>query len=140
MKAKFAVIHDHLFMKLPSGRCLSYPKPRMIDAKMPWGQVKTVISFMGVNPYCKKWQRLQITPGRLTENLVQAVARDILVQGAMNVELAGYPGLGSILVEVIATCGPDLTDMTEFDSLMCKMPSWADGLPLKAVGYIGHRY
>ena len=140
LKAKFAVIDDHLFMKLPSGRCLCYPKPRMIDATMPWGEVKPVISFMGVNPYSKKWQRLQITPGRLTENLVQAAARDILVIGAMNVEKAGYPVIGSVHDEVMAHCDENKTDMTDFDAHMCRMPAWADGLPLKAVGYISDRY
>ena len=138
--AKFAVIKDHLFMKLPNGRCISYPRPRMIDATMPWGEVKPVISFEGVNPYSKKWQRLQIKPGRLTENLVQGISRDILVEGAINVEKAGYKVIGSVHDEIITTVKEGQGSVDEFDQLICKMPSWADGLPLKAKGYRAKRY
>lgn len=138
--AKFAVVKDHLFMKLPNGRCLSYPQPRMIDDTMPWGEVKEVISFMGVNPYSKKWGRLKITPGRLTENLVQGAARDVVVQGALNVEKAGYKVIGSVHDEVISRAPEGFGSMEEFNQLICDMPAWAEGLPLAAEGYIAKRY
>jgi len=141
LKARFNSTRDYLFMKLPSNRCISYPKPRLIDARMPWGEVKPVVSFMGVNPYTKKWTRLNISPGRLTENLVQGIARDILVQGAINAERAGYCVRGSVHDEIISTRKEEEgLSIKEFDILICKMPAWADGLPLKAKGYKAKRY
>jgi len=137
---RFMVQHDRLYMKLPSGRLIAYNQPRVEERKMPWGEMKSVITFMGINPYTNKWARLAISPGRLVENQVQGLTRDILVQGLLNVERAGYKVIGSIHDEGIAYAPEDFGSIEEFDQLMCEMPPWADGLPLKAKGYEAMRY
>jgi DNA polymerase len=134
----FRVKHNRLLMRLKSGRCIAYNSPKVESKMMPWGEMKPTITFMGINPYSRKWSRMQITPGRLTENLIQADCREILVQGLLNVEMAGYKVLGSLHDEGIAIAKEG--DIEQFNQLMCDMPSWTGGLPLSAGGWVGMRY
>lgn len=139
-KTLFGYFNNKLYMKLPSGRAIVYNLPETSMETMPWGQRKEIISFMGINPYSGKWQRLLISPGRLVENEIQGLARDILVQGAINVEKKGYKVIGTVHDEVLAYVPKGFGSQEEFDSLLCHMPDWAEGLPLKAKGYRGYRY
>ena len=140
---KFGIVKDRLMMKLPSQRMICYTSPRIEKRRMSWGEMKDVITFMGVNPYNKKWQRLQITPGRLTENLIQGLCRDILVQGCINAEGWGITVVGSVHDEILGYIPEtSITDETlpKFEQLICDMPKWAEHIPLAAKGYIADRY
>jgi len=129
-----------LQLTIPSGRNLYYNKP--IVEEDSFG---IVVTAMGINPYSKKWQRLKIIPGRFVENIVQALSRDVLAQGKLNLNKAGYKIIGSIHDEVIlevskaARLIPDdyLATVSEY---MCHMPEWANGLPLETEGMIEKRY
>ena len=66
-----------LRMRLPSGRCLWYSQP-LIETDKYDGEM---VTYMGVNPKTKKWERGQTYGGRLTENAVQGLCRDLLVSG-----------------------------------------------------------
>lgn len=85
--------------------------------------------------------------GIITENIVQAVARDILVQALRNLEEAGWPVVTHIHDEVVCEIPADKRTLdesaliTEVSEIMCRPPSWADDdLVIKAAGYICQRY
>ena len=85
--------------------------------------------------------------GIITENIVQAVARDILVQALRNLEEAGWSVVTHIHDEVVCEIPQDKRDLseaelvTEVSEIMCRPPSWADDdLVIKAAGYTCQRY
>lgn len=122
-----------LRVQLPSGRQLCYIAPQVSDS----GQ----ISYMGVNQYTRKWQRVKTYGGKLFENLCQAVARDVLFYAMPRVENAGYEIVLSVHDELL-TEAPNTDDYTEHNlsSLISAVPEWAEGLPLSAGGFAGYRY
>jgi len=124
-----------LQLTLPSGRNLFYNTPKIEEDSFGLG-----VTAMGINPYSKKWQRLKIIPGRFIENIVQALSRDILAQGKHNLDEAGFKIIGSVHDEVILEVPRWFENIEEVIKLMCKMPAWADGLPLAAEGVIEKRY
>lgn len=127
-----------LQLTLPSGRNLYYNKPLIRE-----GKYGPEASAFGINPYTKKWMRLSIIPGRFVENIVQAMSRDILFHGEEALEKAGYKIIGSVYDEVILELPEDCNreeTLKDIYRLMCDMPDWAKGLPLKAEGFIEKRY
>lgn len=137
---EFAVQHGFLLIKLPSGRCLSYYQPKLHDGR---------ITFMGVDTFTKKWMRVDTYGGKLVENIVQAVARDLLVAAmlrvssagydVLRVSSAGYDVLTTIHDEVVAEGDPSMT-IENFDELMSVVPAWAAGCPIGVEGWEGDRY
>lgn len=115
---------------LPSGRSLSYAQPKIEDGQF---------TYMGVNQYTRKWERLSSYGGKLFENVVQAIARDVLVEGMKRVEAAGYDIVLTIYDEIVAECDPE-EDLTYFTSLLATPPDWAPDLPLAAGGFETDRY
>lgn len=142
--ARFAVRTIHgtpfLAMRLPSGRCLWYCRPRMEFKEMSWGEQKLVVAFDGVNSLTKKFGTQYLYGGLLAENLTQATARDLLVNGMLNVERHGYEVVMHVHDEAVAEVPEARGDVAEFENLLCDLPSWAEGLPLKAEGWRGKRY
>jgi DNA polymerase bacteriophage-type len=122
-----------LRVQLPSGRQLCYIAPQVDD--------KGQISYVGVNQYTRKWQRVKTYGGKLFENLCQAVARDVLFYNMPGVEAAGYEIVLSIHDELL-TEAPDTDDYndTHLSELISTVPDWAEGLPLSAGGFTGYRY
>lgn len=122
-----------LRIMLPSGRYLCYPSPRVEDD----GQ----ISFMGVNQFTRKWERLRTFGGRLCENICQAVARDVLGASMPNIEKAGYEIVLTVHDEIISEA-PDTDEYTHehLAELMSAGCDWTEGLPLAAAGFEAYRY
>jgi DNA polymerase len=137
---KFAVRGKFLAIKLPSGRCLWYANPRLELKKTPWGQMKKVVAFDGVNSVTRKWTASNLYGGLIAENITQAVARDILVNGMFNVEAAGYPVVVHVHDEAVSEVPEGFGSVEEYEALLCTKPEWAEGLPLKAEGWRGFRY
>ena len=137
---KFAVRGKFLAMRLPSGRCLWWAKPRLEEKEMPWGKIKRVIAVEGVNSLTRKWQTQYLYGGLLAENLTQATARDILVNGMFNVEKAGYPVVMHVHDEVLSEVPEGFGSVEEFEKLMCTLPDWGKEIPMKAEGWRGKRY
>lgn len=139
---KFRVVIDRnktrwLQLTLPSGRNMYYCDPEIGE-----GLYGPEVNAMGINPYTKKWMRLKIIPGRFVENIVQAVARDILAHGKLTLDAAGFNLIGSVHDEPIAeeeNINPQ-ERLDEMCKLICLTPSWAKDLPLKAEGFYGPRY
>lgn len=126
---------EWLQLTLPSGRNLYYNKPKIID-----GKFGDEVSAMGINPYTKKWMRLSVIPGRFAENIVQALSRDILANGKLQLNDAGYDVIGSIHDEALLEVDEDNDCLDDVLRLICINPDWAKGLPLKAEGMIEKRY
>lgn len=122
-----------LRVKLPSGRSLSYPAPRVNDDGK--------LSFMGLNQYSRKWSRLTTYSGKIVENKTQAVARDVFKNCYPAVIEAGYRPVLPVHDELI-TYAPDaaMYGPRHLSQLMAIVPAWASGLPLAAAGFEGYRY
>ncbi len=119
-----------LFIRLPSGRRLSYIKPRIGTNRFGGDS----ITYMGVGA-SKKWERLETFGGKLVENIVQAIARDLLSSAMMNVASVGYDIVFHVHDEIIAEAPDGQGSVDEMCKLMSINPDWADGIPLSADGY-----
>src|SRR5690606_5607762 len=99
------------------------------------------VSYMGINQYSRKWQRLKTYGGKLVENITQAAARDIMAAAMPAIEAAGYQIVLSVHDEFI-TETPDTDDFNSdgLAALMSTNPEWAEGLPLAAAGFETYRY
>ena len=137
---KMVVRSRMLAIRLPSGRCLWYANPRIEAKDMKWGGTKDVIAFDGVNSTTRKWGTQYLYGGLLAENITQATARDLLVNGMFAVEAAGYPVVMHVHDEMVSEVPENFGSVEEYEKLMCTLPAWAEGLPLKAEGWRGKRY
>lgn len=127
---------NYLLMRLPSGRYLVYPAPRLPEE----GEMCD-FSFMGVNQYTKKWERIPTYSGKLAENSVQGTACDLLLEAGPRLEAAGYHIVMSVHDEYITEIKDDNTrNHREMEKIMSDLPDWADGLPLVAAGFEAARY
>lgn len=136
---KFVATKDWLRCRLPSGRDLWYREPRVEKAKTPWGAEKDQLSFMGVESTTKRWLRQRTYGGALTENVVQALARDLLAAAMLRINARFViPGMKCVLSvhdEIIAEAPADCSvTVAEFEACMAEVPRWATGCPVKAAG------
>ena len=134
-KLAFKVRGNFLFLRLPSGRCLAYCRPEVHDAG--W---KQEICYQGTNSVTRKWEKLSIYGGLLVENLTQAIARDLMAEAMLRIEGAGYPIIMSVHDELVAEVPNGFGTQEEFDSLMCVLPDWAEGMPVDAEGFESQIY
>jgi DNA polymerase len=112
---------------------------------MPWGKQTTCITYMGWNGNYLNgpvgWMRLETYGPKLTENVVQAVARDILASSMLRLDAAGYPIVLHVHDEIVAEVPQGWGSVGEFEQIMGQMPAWADGWPVRAAGgWRGRRY
>lgn len=116
-----------LFITLPSGRRLSYVKPRIGENK--YGGESVTYEGVGAT---KKWERIESYGPKFVENIVQAVSRDILCYAMRT--LRNYRICGHVHDELIIERPID-TNVSEICEIMGRTPPWAEGLPLRADGY-----
>lgn len=135
-----------LKIELPSGRIMSYPGIALsvtteIDEDTGKKRTSTRIKYQGENQTTRQWGFQYTYGGKLTENIVQALCRDILAWSMPGVEAAGYEIVLSVHDELVTEV-PDTDDYTteELCALMCDLPVWAKGFPLAAEGDIMYRY
>lgn len=124
---RFSYQSGMLFITLPSGRRLSYIKPRIGENKFGGESV----TYEGVGS-TKKWERIESYGPKFVENIVQAISRDILCYAMRT--LQNYLICGHVHDELIIEC-PEDTKVTEICEMMGRTPPWAAGLPLRADGY-----
>lgn len=141
---RFLYQGDRLYLTLLSGRSMVYHRPRL-TLEDKWGRATQAISFEGYNTNPKNgpigWIRMDTYGGRLTENIVQATARDIQWYGLVNLERAGYPIVLHVYDENIAEIPQGVGTIEEFERIMGEMPAWARDWPIKANGgWRGRRY
>jgi len=138
-----------LYCTLPSGRVLTYRNPRLEPNTRGFGG-QWSLSFEGYNTNPQQgavgWVRIDTYSGKLCENVVQAVARDIQRHAMLAVERAGYPIVLHTYDEIVSDVPFDRNGtVAEFEQLMSTMPSWAMyrcvPWPVRAAGgWSGHRY
>ena len=127
---------DYLAIILPSGRALFYVHPEIGVNR--WGRPS--ITYRGNNQKTKKWETLETYGGKLTENIVQAVARDCLSAAILNLEQNGLPVVFHIHDEVVIDVKPfdEPNKMLAIVEKLMTVPlPWALGLPLNADGWVG---
>ncbi len=124
---KFEYKSGFLFVHLLSGRKLAYVKPQIGENRFGGESV----TYEGVGA-TKKWERLESYGPKFVENIVQAMARDILCFAMDN--LRQFDIVGSVHDEVIIEVDP-ATTVEEINKTMAQAPSWAEGLLLNADGY-----
>lgn len=129
-KIKFTCCNDILFITLPSGRKLSYIKPRISLNKFN----KQGLSYEGIGEN-KKWTRIDTYGPKLVENIVQAVARDILAEAMLRLDNAGFHIVMHVHDEVVLEVPYGVSSVEEVCRIMTKVPLWVEGLPLNAEGY-----
>lgn len=132
----FARTESFLVIRLPSGRLLCYPSPKTNP-----GVGKDSFTYMGVNQFSRKWEKIESYGAKNVENITQAVACDLLSEGLLRMDAAGYKTVLTIHDEAI-TEAPDTDEFTfkKMEHLMSTLPDWAPGLPLVAAGYEAYRY
>ncbi len=119
-----------LFITLPSGRKLSYVKPRMAVNRFG----RDGLTYEGISEN-KKWSRIETYGPKLVENIVQGTARDLLAEAMLRVEKKGYPIVMHCHDEIIAEVPEGSGSVDEMCEIMAIQPKWAEGLPLRADGY-----
>ena len=119
-----------MFIVLPSGRKLTYVKPKMGTNRFG----SESVTYEGVGEQ-KKWLRLESYGPKFVENIVQATARDILAEAMLRLEATGYRIVMHVHDEAVIEAPAD-TSLEEIAAIMGQTPSWADGLLLRADGYV----
>lgn len=158
-----------LFCRLPSGRMLSYPYPRLVlyvwiakdkeddeheSRRVPdadvwkwvqrgWrqnGEPSPAIHYKYVDPKTKKWTEGPTYGGSLVENITQAVCRDILAEAMMRLEQHGYEIVMHVHDEAVCEVDEDFGSVDEMEEIMSQVPAWATDFPIAAEGWRGKRY
>ena len=123
-----------LRVRLPSGRFLCYPSPRLEGSDES-------ITYMGDNPYTRQWTRLKTYGGKLLENICQATGREILYAGMLEAEAQEYETLISVHDELVTeTLDKKELTVDKLSAIMSRDLSWTKGLPLAAAGFESYRY
>lgn len=126
----------YLLMRLPSGRKLAYPWPQIETLKRKKGEAafkdRPALTFYG-HIKGKHWGRVKTYGGKLVENATQGTAFDVMAYGACNAEQDGFE-----IISVIHDQAPALhkegQKLSDYVAALTRLPSWAEGLPIKADG------
>lgn len=122
-----------LLVRLPCGRLLCYAQPRIDD--------EGKLTYMGMNQYSRRWERPTTYGAKLLENVTQAASRDVLADGMIRAEAAGYAIVLTVHDELVCEV-PDTDGYSAagLSALIATVPDWAEGLPLAASGFECTRY
>ena len=124
-----------LTITLPSGRTICYPRAEVeTEYNDGWRGDHDIIEYEGLNQTTKKWGKVRTYGGKLTENIVQAVARDILGIIILRAKAANLNIVFHIHDEIIVEATPDQT-LADVEALFSKPIDWCRDLPLKGAGY-----
>lgn len=151
-----------LWMRLPSGRLISWFAPRIESRLAPWkkkvervitddaGQTKVlvveedvykdVVTVEGIDQKTRQWKRFALIGSSIFQSAVQGTARDILACGVLEAEAAGYAPVLLAHDEDMALVRKGWGDPDEFGRLLCKKQPWFEDLPLAFEAWIGDRF
>lgn len=134
-----------LFCGLPSGRAIAYQRPQLDHVIDNLGRQAWQISYEGWNSDSSKgpvgWFRKTLYGGLMCENVVQAVARDIMAHGLRNAEAAGYFVVMHVHDEMVCEVPAGFGSVEELEKLMTTLPDWCKDWPIRAAGgWRGRRY
>jgi DNA polymerase len=125
-----------LFIDMPSGS-IAYPNPTV--GEYDWyGKIKERFEFW--TPLGSSFVKTDTFGGSLVENIIQAQTRDILRDGMVAANDAGFYVVGHCHDEAIAEGADSKSDLAEFERLLCTSSPWADNFPIATEGYISKQY
>lgn len=133
-------------IELPSGRKLFYPSARLGSRTIQGANGDfdvQDISYFGQDQTTGKWVKLHTYGGKLTENIIQAISRDLLANAIFKVFDLGYNIVLHVHDEIAAEIpkdGEEETVLQQMIDAMCTAPEWAANIPLRAAGYITEYY
>lgn len=127
---------ESLVMHLPSGRSLVYPRARF--GKNRFGQI--AILYDGINQTTRKWGAQETYGGKLTENFIQAVARDCLAAAMLRLEHSGYRIVAHIHDEVVLDTPEGHGSLEDVIRIMTQNEPWNEGLLMNADGFEAQYY
>lgn len=143
----------YLFCQLPSQRVIAYAQPAIedkieesIEGYDPQGapiirqRLRRVVTFWGVDSETRTWCKQYLYGGLLCENVTQAVARDIMVNGMFNAERAGYPVILTVHDELVTLVPEGFGSADGLADLMSMKEDWVGDLPLAAAAWEDERY
>lgn len=132
----YATGQDFMTIRLPSGRKLFYARPfiQLNEAG------REQLYYHGMNQRTGKWEVIPTYGGKLTENCVQAIARDCLAESLLRLHQAGYRTVMHVHDEVVLEVPRERADVDAVTELMGQPIPWAPGLPLKADGFVTEFY
>jgi DNA polymerase len=140
-KDKYPLGADDGHSSRQKGRASEYNDPRKDQKRLAGEQTARTYDIANVGPrnrFTVRGDAGEVFIVHNCENSVQAIARDLLVNGMFELEAAGYPLVLTVHDEVVMEV--DSGDLDEAAALMCRLPEWAKGLPVKAEGWVGVRY
>ena len=129
-RLEFDYYSGSLFITLPSGRKLSYIKPKIQLNKFG----KEGLTYEGIGE-SKKWVRLETYGPKLVENIVQGTSRDILAEAMLRLEQRGFEIVCHVHDEVVLEVPVGVSSVEDINAIMAVNPIWAKELPLKAAGF-----
>jgi hypothetical protein len=125
-----------LHIALPSGRRIAYPEARV----QPSATFKDAEEIVFRDNAKGGWNEVRAWYGTLTENVVQAIARDLLAAAMLRLDAAGLAVVLHVHDEAVCEVEEDAADTERFLSIMTALPDWAVGLPIAAKAWISARY
>jgi DNA polymerase len=139
-KLTYIKVGSWLLCRLPSGRCIAYPFPSVIEKETPWGSKRPALTYWAVDPFTRQWSIQHFYGGLGAENVVQATARDVMAEAMLRVDAAGYHVVLTVHDEIVSETAQGFGDVRQFNDLVKLKPSWSNGLPIEAKAWEGERY
>ena len=133
----FFTYKPDLYFRLPSGRCLCFPRASHSSDRWP---SNGKLTYQGMNNFTHRWGTIETYGGSLVQSITQAVARDLLAHALLKIDAAGFDPIMTVHDEIVADTKIGHGSLEEFNTLMCDLPSWASGLPVDVEGYEADRY
>lgn len=142
-RLRFHINRNIMFIELPSGRHIAYLSPQLAEGHFG----HDAITYKGLSEAKKnsyvgggRWQRIETYGGKITENIVQAVARDCLAVAMLRLQKAGYKIVMHVHDEVICEMPNGEKSLQDAIQIMCAPASWNEGLILNADGFENEYY
>lgn len=129
-----------LHIYLPSGRPLSYLRPRVIETETPNGGTRRQVRVEGWDSRLNVWGLVTLYGGLIWENIIQGLCRDLLVFGLLSCERAGYPVVLHVHDEGVFEVPVGEGSAEEVQRLMGVKPGWAGDFPLASAAWRDRRY
>lgn len=138
-RVQFRKFPRALWCKLPSGRCLHYPDAQLKERVNRWGNHETYITYKSLKN--NHWIDVGTYGGKLVENIVQGMARDIMTGPMIKLDKAGYNITMTVHDELVCEVKKgDRHTLKELCALMNTPPEWGEDIPLAVSGWEGKRY
>jgi DNA polymerase len=137
LRCEFFMREHWLCIQLPSGREIRYPYARVTLTERydkPHWQISFRTEIKG------RFLRETTYGGKLIENIVQAIARDVMVEGLFTAEQNDYPPIGTVHDEALTLRARGTSDIKHLEKLICQIRPWAKGIPLASEGFVCERY